>query len=108
MYRISMFRKLLLSLAVTATALGQTPPQDNDQLVTVVILARHGVRSPIASETRSSAFNAQPWPAWPVEPGTLTPHGIEALKRIGEFYRQRYAALLTEGCNSVYAESTNT
>jgi 4-phytase/acid phosphatase len=103
-----MLRTLLLSLTVTVTAWGQTTPQDNDELRLVVILARHGVRSPIASETRSSAFNAQPWPAWPVEPGALTPHGIEALKRMGEFYRQRYGSLLAEGCNSVYAESTNT
>lgn len=103
-----MFRILLFTLTVTVAAWGQTIPQDNDELRLVVILARHGVRSPIASETRSSAFNAQPWPVWPVEPGTLTPHGIEALKRMGEFYRQRYASLLTEDCNSVYAESTNT
>jgi 4-phytase/acid phosphatase len=103
-----MFRTLLLFLLVTVKAWGQTTPQDSDELRRVVILARHGVRSPIASETRSSAFNAQPWPEWPVEPGTLTPHGIEALKRMGEFYRQRYAALLSEGCNSVYVESTNT
>ncbi len=103
-----MFRTLLLFLLVTVKAWGQTTPQDSDELRRVVILARHGVRSPIDSETRSSAFNAQPWPEWPVEPGTLTPHGIEALKRMGEFYRQRYAALFTEGCNSVYVESTNT
>ena len=105
---ISMLRTVLLLLTITVTAWGQTIPQDNDELRLVVILARHGVRSPIASETRSSAFNTQPWPTWPVEPGTLTPHGIEALKRMGEFYRQRYSTLLTEGCNSVYAESTNT
>ena len=93
---------LLLSFALPAFA------QTDDQIRAVVILARHGVRAPIESETRSSAFNAQPWPRWPVEPGTLTPHGIEALKRMGEFYRQRYSGLLTAGCRSVYAESTNT
>jgi len=103
-----MFRTILLVLFLTVSAWGQTPSQDNDQLLSVVILARHGVRSPIDSETRFSAFNALPWPAWPVDPGTLTPHGVEALKRMGEFYRQRYAVLLTDGCNSVYAESTNT
>jgi 4-phytase/acid phosphatase len=77
-----------------------------EQVRAVVILARHGVRTPIESETRSGVFNAQPWPAWPTEPGLLTPHGIEALKRMGEFYRQRYATLL-EGCSSVRVESTN-
>ena len=55
-----MFRTLLLFLLVTVKAWGQTTPQDSDELRRVVILARHGVRSPIASETRSSAFNAQP------------------------------------------------
>ncbi|WP_433966330.1 GlsB/YeaQ/YmgE family stress response membrane protein [Tunturiibacter gelidiferens] len=41
---------------------------------------RHGVRAPIESETRSGAYNAQPWPAWPTEPGVLTPHGAQALR----------------------------
>jgi 4-phytase/acid phosphatase len=101
-----MLRKLLFLLLATTAVSAQTP--GNDELRAVVILARHGVRAPIESETRSSAFNAQPWPTWPVEPGLLTPHGIEALKRMGDFYRQRYASLLTTGCNSVYAESTDT
>jgi 4-phytase/acid phosphatase len=96
--------RILLLLSLTLPAFAQT----GDEVRAVVILARHGVRVPIESETRSSAFNAEPWPAWPVAPGTLTPHGIEALKRMGEFYRQRYASLLTEGCRSVYVESTNT
>ncbi len=103
-----MLRKLLFLLLATTAAFAQTAPTDNDELRAVVILARHGVRAPIESETRFSAFNALAWPAWPVEPGVLTPHGVEALKRMGEFYRQRYASLLTAGCKSVYAESTNT
>lgn len=93
---------LLLSLALPAAA------QTSDEVRAVVVLARHGVRAPIENETRSSAFNALPWPAWPVSPGTLTPHGVDALKRMGEFYRQRYSALLAGGCGSVSVDSTNT
>ncbi|MBS1799923.1 MAG: histidine-type phosphatase [Acidobacteria bacterium] len=93
---------LLFSLALPAFA------QTGDEVRAVVVLARHGVRAPIENETRSSAFNALPWPAWSVSPGTLTPHGIDALRRMGEFYRQRYASLLSAGCDSISVESTNT
>jgi 4-phytase/acid phosphatase len=86
------------------SSFAQTP---TDDVRAVVIVARHGVRAPIENETRSSVFNAQRWPAWPSAPGDLTPHGIAALKRMGEFYRQRYATLLHD-CNSVAVESTNT
>ena len=91
------YRFLLpLVFTIASVIVAQTSgAENNDELRAVVILARHGVRAPIESETRSNAFNAQPWPTWPVEPGRLTPHGIDALKRMGEFYRQRYASLLT-------------
>jgi 4-phytase/acid phosphatase len=102
------FRSSLLVLLLLATLRlpAQQSSSPDDQIRAVVIIARHGVRTPIESETRSSVFNAQPWPAWPTEPGLLTPHGIDALKRMGEFYRQRYAPLL-QGCGSVKVESTN-
>lgn len=103
LYRFGLLALLLLP-PVSFSA--QQPASPNEELRAVVILARHGVRTPIESETRSGVFNAQPWPAWPTDPGLLTPHGIEALKRMGEFYRHRYAALL-QGCNSVRVESTN-
>jgi 4-phytase/acid phosphatase len=92
-------------LLFTLSSFAQTSAS-KDELRAVVVLARHGVRAPIENETRSNVFNAQPWPAWPSAPGTLTPHGIAALKRMGEFYRQRYAVL--HGCSSVAVESTNT
>lgn len=76
----------------------------------VIVLARHGVRAPIASETRAEAYNAQPWPQWPVASGVLTPHGAQALRLLGAFYRGRYAALLSAPCQSlsVYAEANTT
>jgi 4-phytase/acid phosphatase len=101
-----MVRLSMLALLLLATPLLHAQQAASEQVRAVVILARHGVRTPIENETRSGAFNAQPWPAWPTEPGLLTPHGIDALKRMGEFYRQRYSTLL-EGCSSVQVESTN-
>jgi hypothetical protein len=65
------------------TAQSDNPPIQEDQIQAVIVLARHGVRAPIESETRSGAYNAQPWPSWPVADGVLTPHGAEALKLPG-------------------------
>lgn len=100
LFRFALPAVLLLP---TFSSFAQTP---SDDLRAVVIVARHGVRTPIENETRSGVFNSQPWPAWPSAPGSLTPHGIAALKRMGEFYRQRYPVL--HGCDSVAVESTNT
>lgn len=104
----TLFSCLLIPLAVqgqTRTAL------DGDQVEAVIVLARHGVRAPIESETRSGAFNAQPWPTWPVADGVLTPHGAQALKLLAEYYRSRYAGLLqglTCGQTGIYIEANTT
>jgi 4-phytase/acid phosphatase len=83
----------------------------DDQIQAVIVLARHGVRAPIESETRSGAYNAQPWPTWSVAPGVLTPHGAEALKLFGAYYRSRYPSLLQHlSCvqPGIYVEANTT
>ncbi|QNI37032.1 histidine-type phosphatase [Edaphobacter albus] len=103
-----MFSRMLVTVVLLFSALYSFGQGSNEEeLRAVVIVARHGVRTPIENETRSGVFNAQPWPKWPTQPGMLTPHGVDALKRMGEFYQQRYAALLN-GCNNAAVESTNT
>jgi 4-phytase / acid phosphatase len=80
-------------------------------LQAVVVLMRHGVRAPIESETRSSAYNAQAWPQWPTEPGVLTPHGGQALRLLADFYRARYPTLLqVDSCAhpGIYIEANTT
>jgi 4-phytase/acid phosphatase len=92
-----------------AAPLQGAPPEG--ELRAVIVLARHGVRAPIESETRSGVFNAQPWPAWSVAPGVLTPHGTEALRLLGKYYRVRYASLLdhTDCAHPrIYAEANTT
>ena len=88
----------------------QAQPGDSD-LLAVIVVMRHGVRAPIESETRAGAYNAQRWPTWPVAPGVLTPHGAQALRLLGEFYRMRYLALLGSGdCThtGIYIEANTT
>lgn len=77
----------------------------------VIVLARHGVRAPLEGEMSSGTYNAEPWPTWPVPPGVLTPHGTEALRLLGDYYRRRYVSLLDNpDCNHphIYAEANTT
>jgi 4-phytase/acid phosphatase len=75
----------------------------------VIVLIRHGVRAPIETEIRSSAYNAQPWPAWNVPQGVLSEHGTKAAQLLAEYYRIRYASLVENvSCDhpGIYSETT--
>jgi 4-phytase / acid phosphatase len=80
---------LLIFLLLVTPALSQTP-----ELRMVVVLTRHGVRSPLSAST-SSPYQSQQWPSlaeWHVAcPGDLTPRGTELVKQMGIFYRAYYA-----------------
>ncbi len=82
-------------------------PAAASTLRAVVIVSRHGVRSPI-SPARVAAFAAQPWPAWDVPNGYLTHHGYRLMVLMGAYYRALYAAqglFPTAGCpaaNGIY------
>ena len=58
----------------------------------VVVVMRHGVRPPTQSNAELAKYAAQPWPAWPVAPGELTPHGGETVRLMGETLRAAYQA----------------
>ena len=67
----------------------------------VIILSRHGVRSPTAAAGSLDVFSDRPWPRWSVPPGYLTPHGKQLMALMGGWYRAYYshAGLLTgSGC----------
>jgi 4-phytase / acid phosphatase len=57
------------------------------QLKYVVIVTRHGVRSPTWDEARLNQYSAEPWPSWGVPPGDLTPRGRTLIKLMGSYYR---------------------
>jgi 4-phytase/acid phosphatase len=85
-----------LALAAPSYFTAQTPaaPAKGDRLKLVVVVSRHGVRSPTWTEARLNTYSAKPWPMWPVAPGELTQHGYELLKVFGGYDR---AVLSEEG-----------
>ncbi len=67
----------------------------------VVIITRHGVRSPTWDSERLNHYSAEPWPEWSVPPGNLTPHGRALMQLMGAYYREWLSSehLLTpQGC----------
>lgn len=83
-----------LVLAVLGWAAAVQPSAAAPVLERVVVLERHGVRSPTQPPADLAPYAAQPWAPWPVAPGLLTDHGQAAIARMGEALRARYAALL--------------
>jgi len=74
----------------------------------VVIVNRHGVRSPTWDASRLNQYSAKPWPDWGVRPGDLTPHGRKLIGILGSYYRDWLAGehlLSGNGCgdtNRIY------
>ncbi len=78
-----------LSSAQTTPA---APPSSNADLQFVVMLSRHGVRSPIGARDFYGKYAAAPWPAWDVPPSYLTPHGYQLMKLFGTWDRTEFAS----------------
>jgi 4-phytase/acid phosphatase len=57
------------------------------ELKYVVVVTRHGVRSPTWTAERLNQYAPQPWPDWKVPPGFLTPHGRTLMKIFGAYDR---------------------
>src|SRR4051794_22339805 len=89
---------LLATFAVTACA---QLPVDGLQLEQVILVSRHGVRSPTNTRPPLAQVAADPWPEWLVGPGELTPHGAQAATLMGAYYRDAFAQaglLAATGC----------
>lgn len=56
------------------------------QLESVVIVSRHGVRSPTRTKPPLQQLSPQPWPTWPVQPGQLTARGAALVEQMGRYY----------------------
>jgi 4-phytase / acid phosphatase len=109
--RGSIFLLLIACLpfqGVTAQDRPSAGLQRSDRLRMVVILSRHGVRSPTWTQDRLNSYSAQPWPTWSVPPANLTPRGHELLMKFGRFDRTWLTAsglLPSSGCaeaSSIY------
>jgi 4-phytase/acid phosphatase len=89
------------AVGVGLVAAGAAP---HPQLRYVVIITRHGVRSPIWNSERLNQYAAEPWPEWGVPPGDLTPHGRALMKLMGAYYREWLSGerlLSQRGCGDV-------
>lgn len=58
------------------------PPPPGLTVDRVVMLLRHGVRPPTKALPLPAGVTHDAWPAWPVQPGWLTPNGAAAIGRI--------------------------
>src|SRR5579862_6424906 len=85
----------LLQLIAAPIALA-APSAMADTLVKVVILSRHGVRSPIPSQAELETWTASTWPVWNCatspaikvcDSGELTPRGRALAEQMGSYYR---------------------
>ena len=91
---------LLIALCAILSAPSPAPAAPL-RLERVVLVQRHGVRSPTSSNADLAKYAARPWPDWPVGPGELTPHGGETVKLMGQTLRRAYRArglLPATGC----------
>ena len=76
------------SAAQSTNAANANPGAD---LQMVVMLSRHGVRSPIGSLDLYNKYSAAPWPAWDVSPGFLTARGYQLMKLFGMWDRAKFS-----------------
>jgi 4-phytase / acid phosphatase len=92
---------LLVFLLGISTLSAQTSSESGEQLKFVVIMSRHGVRSPTGKAEQLNPYSAQPWPKWSVPPGHLTGHGAKLLTLMGAYDRELLAQqglLAANGC----------
>jgi 4-phytase/acid phosphatase len=79
--------------------------QAEEALVKLVIVSRHGVRTPLTPAPQLALWASAPWPDWKQPAGALTPRGAELARIMGTYYR-RYTSegqgTTAAGCPPVY------
>lgn len=88
---MKLFAMKLFAAAIAFALAGTACAQDH--LVRVVLVQRHGVRSPTKPPIMLAPYAAQSWPGWPVLPGDLTAHGAADVELMGGWLRAHYAQL---------------
>ena len=84
---------LLLGLGLALASPHASAAEAGMRLERVILLYRHGVRTPLPGEIQMNEATGKPWPTWPQAPSQLTPHGIAGVKLMGGYDRRRLAAL---------------
>jgi 4-phytase/acid phosphatase len=106
--RSEAFRVMARAFAILALVLCFSPVLAEDfvppgQLERVVILSRHGVRSPTHDGAALQSFRKPTTPPWPdfgvQHPADLTLKGASLMQRMGYYYRERWrTALFKDAC----------
>jgi 4-phytase / acid phosphatase len=78
---------LVAAVSPLFPAFAQQAAEEKATLKFVIIVSRHGVRSPTGSAEQLNQLSAQPWPKWGVPPGYLTPQGAALMTIFGAYYR---------------------
>ena len=87
--------------AQTASLSATKSLDDHGELKFVVIVSRHGVRSPTGKLDLLNQYSRQPWPQWSVPAGYLTEHGARLMTLFGAYDRTLLASqglLSPSGC----------
>jgi 4-phytase/acid phosphatase len=84
-------------LAAASLSGAQSVPQNSpatsaNELKYLVIVSRHGVRSPTGKTERLNQYSSKPWPAWPVPPGYLTEHGAKLMTLFGAYDHELFTS----------------
>ncbi|MGC1305345.1 MAG: histidine-type phosphatase [Caulobacteraceae bacterium] len=66
----------------------------------VVMVYRHGLRTPLTEEIGARDYARGPWPEWATPPSLLTPHAREGMRQLGLYDRALFMAqgLLPASC----------
>jgi 4-phytase/acid phosphatase len=89
----AMFAVVALPLPVAA--------QGDEVLQKLVVVSRHGVRTPTMAPAAIESWAAQPWPVWTQPAASLTPRGAQLATLMGRYYREYVGvqgALPAAGC----------
>ena len=103
-----MLAALLIAALVAPLQTHASKNQGEDKLRFTLVLSRHGVRPPTVDSSVLGLKSSDPWPAWEVPLGYLTPHGGAAIQLMGAYLRMDFARkglLPATGCpgsNDIY------
>ncbi|MHA6719913.1 histidine-type phosphatase [Sphingomonas sp. RS6] len=95
------------ALAFTAPAWADSappaapPPAPQQHIERIVLLMRHGVRTPLHGEVPAGTRTGAPWPRWQAKDEQITPHGAAALRALARADRRWFAReglLPLQGC----------
>lgn len=91
-FRFAALVLFLFCMSPHAQPASAQAPAGDAKLQLVIVLSRHGVRSPLTSQADLDKYSAAPWPKWEVAPGILTAHGYQLMKLFGAWDRERFSA----------------